>query len=409
MFKKILVLGLLVSMSAQTFAADFSDVESSDENAEAIYSLQEEGVLEGYSDGSFKPNQSLNRAELMKIAVLSAGYGPLDNNLVDCFKDVSDQWFAPYVCLGEERGWVSGYSDGYFRPEQAVNKVEALKMLLEVFGVSTPAVYRDPFMDVNKNEWYAKYVNTAKLMGLLEESVKYSPAAKITRAGVSENLYRLIDDEKERFLAAGLEMMCNGNYHYALDVEYADEFKAILSNYGFAVYEKPDLFSPLKYRYRSLVDIDSNAELADFCKENLNADKLTKVSVLPKTSWEFGFGNEVTTDDYSIVGDILTLNVGYGGCGVSDFTLFWNGGTWKDAQLGLVRNHGIPVPDVQCEAYLSETLRFDLSPIKEAYWANFNAIPEVEGLAVDPLDWLEIDVYGGANQSKTFSIEYSTF
>lgn len=56
----------------------------------------------------------------------------------DCFTDVSKEWFAPYVCSAKERGVIDGYPDGSFRPGESVNLVEALKMVFEVFKFDLP-------------------------------------------------------------------------------------------------------------------------------------------------------------------------------------------------------------------------------------------------------------------------------
>lgn len=170
----------------------FNDLVSSDENAEAISYLYEEGIISGYSDGSFKPENSLNRAELLKILVEGKGVTPDENGYSNCFPDVTSDWYAKYVCYAKEQGWVEGYPDGTFLPSSYVNKVEAIKMLLEVFDVETQEPSSSPYSDVPTSEWYAKYIVKAQELGLLEESGAYSPADSITRGGVSENIYRLL-------------------------------------------------------------------------------------------------------------------------------------------------------------------------------------------------------------------------
>lgn len=170
----------------------FSDLVSSDENADAISYLYEEGIISGYSDGSFKPENSLNRAELLKILVEGKGITPDENEYSNCFPDVTSDWYAKYVCYAKEEGWVEGYPDGTFLPSSYVNKVEAVKMLLEVFDVEADEPSSSPYSDVPTSEWYAKYIVKAQELGLLEESGAYSPASSITRGGVSENIYRLL-------------------------------------------------------------------------------------------------------------------------------------------------------------------------------------------------------------------------
>ncbi len=171
----------------------FDDVSFDDPNAEAISYLQSVGIVSGYPDGTFKPDNELNRAELMKILVEGAGYDPPDELYNNCFPDVADDWYARYVCFATDEGWVEGYPDGTFKPEQSVNKVEALKMLLNTFDVGTEETSTRPFSDVSITAWYAEYVNTALVLGLLEETGDYYfPAAYITRGQISENLYRLL-------------------------------------------------------------------------------------------------------------------------------------------------------------------------------------------------------------------------
>jgi len=174
--------------------AIFDDVDLGDNNSEAISYLKTNGVVDGYADGTFKPNNPLNRAELLKILVEGAGYDPSADTYNNCFPDVNDEWYAKYVCFAEEQGWVEGYSDGEFKPENEVNKVEALKMMLEVFGVNKEVADERVYTDVELNQWYSDYINTAYQWGLLEEDAYtyYYPSHEITRGGVSENLYRLM-------------------------------------------------------------------------------------------------------------------------------------------------------------------------------------------------------------------------
>ncbi len=171
----------------------FTDVNTSSDNAAAIDYLKTSGIISGYSDGSFKPKNSLNRAELLKILVEGTGYSPDETVYKNCFPDVKADWYAKYVCYAKEQGWISGYPDGTFKPSNNVNKAEALKMLLEVFVVDLQTPEENPFKDVFKNEWYATYIYTAKSMGLLEETGQnYSPGTNITRGQISENIYRLL-------------------------------------------------------------------------------------------------------------------------------------------------------------------------------------------------------------------------
>ena len=171
----------------------FPDVELENKNFPAIDYLYDEGVLAGYEDGSFKPDNTVNRAELLKILVEGQGITPDANTYKDCFPDVASEWYAKYVCYAKEEGWVGGYPDGSFRPADPVNKVEALKMLLNSQDIDSDSPEEKPFTDVSLSDWFAPYVATAQTLGLLEEEgYSFSPDSDRSRAGIAEELYRLL-------------------------------------------------------------------------------------------------------------------------------------------------------------------------------------------------------------------------
>lgn len=137
---RFLIVGFLVSLSgiASPRSLAFTDVGEVTQYQEAIEYLTDQGIVDGYADGSFQPDRILNRAELLKILIEAKGEKDLDEEKYrNCFSDVGEQWFAVYVCHAKEIGIVGGYSDGSFRPEQQVNFVEAAKMMVGVFELET--------------------------------------------------------------------------------------------------------------------------------------------------------------------------------------------------------------------------------------------------------------------------------
>ncbi|MDD5041878.1 MAG: S-layer homology domain-containing protein [Candidatus Peribacteraceae bacterium] len=179
-------------------AASLSDISNSG-NEEAIQSLYDQGIISGYADGSFKPKSTVNRAELAKILVGASGATPAVDAYHDCFSDVTTEWFAPYVCYAKEQGWVNGYPDGTFRPEQTVSKVEAIKMVVTSQGYTvTTGTEAGAFQDVDTSAWYAPYVQVALDKGLLEEEGQNAlePTAGMKRENISENIYRALSIKK---------------------------------------------------------------------------------------------------------------------------------------------------------------------------------------------------------------------
>lgn len=122
--------------------------------------LTGQGILEGYADGRFRPDQKMNRAEFTKI-VVAARFAPSDYQAFSegCFADVQEKtWYTSYVCFAQNKGIVAGYPDGLFRPDAKINQAEALKVLLLTFDQKiVPAT--DP--------WYHQYLDTAERIGML--------------------------------------------------------------------------------------------------------------------------------------------------------------------------------------------------------------------------------------------------
>lgn len=128
----------------------FTDIENSPYK-NSINSLAEKGIIQGYGNGEFRPQQEINRAELLKII-----FQILDQNVAEfpggCFPDVQDGWFAPFVCKAKELAIVKGYPDGLYRPGQSVNMVEAMKIAIESFDF--------PTRELKEGEkWFLPYVN----------------------------------------------------------------------------------------------------------------------------------------------------------------------------------------------------------------------------------------------------------
>lgn len=187
----LIIFGLFTSVAM----ADFSDLYDSHPNKVAINTLVDKTVLQGYEDGTFKPEQNVTRAEAVKIVLLGLGVSVNENSTgAEAFSDVNgDEWFYRIVGTAVDLGIISGYEDGTFKPSQTVNRAEILKMILLAGGVSTPGnVESSPFPDVAKDAWFAPYADYAKKWNI--ETVQldglWHPAGEISRANISEMVYR---------------------------------------------------------------------------------------------------------------------------------------------------------------------------------------------------------------------------
>lgn len=116
------------------------------ERRRLVIAAVRQGIIEGYPDGTLRPNNPINRAEALKILLLTAHadriLAELDpgNLPAATFPDVpSNSWFAEHVTKGQALGLIEGYPDGTFRPEQPITRAEAAK-LIYLLMVSNPGV-----------------------------------------------------------------------------------------------------------------------------------------------------------------------------------------------------------------------------------------------------------------------------
>ena len=167
-------LGILsaLTLNMTAYAAVFPDVPDNHLYREAIEKLVGSQVINGNPDGTFKPEEAVNRAAMLKMLYKAAGRSP-DPSRVSCFKDVEKgSWYEPFVCDAAFHRDVQGYSDGTFRPANPVTRAEGMKMALLILGVNVPEITslnRElvKFVDISTSAWYTKYLSAAFNKGVL--------------------------------------------------------------------------------------------------------------------------------------------------------------------------------------------------------------------------------------------------
>lgn len=106
----------------------YSDVKSTDWFNNAISTLSNMGIIDGYPDGSFRPNAGITRAEFAKIAV-SFFKDNVRETIGDRFSDIHGKWYTEYVNLANELAIVNGYPDGTFRPDNKIIRAESMTIV----------------------------------------------------------------------------------------------------------------------------------------------------------------------------------------------------------------------------------------------------------------------------------------
>jgi len=184
----------------------FEDVDKFNRQAIPIRYLKKANIVGGYPDGTFKPDKTINRAELLKIVVESQfDEGTIEACIAEnsepgwiymFFKDVPiNEWYVKYVCMGKVHGIIKGYPDGTFQPGRAVNRVESVKIVMEAlnFNIDDVELSVKPYGDTPVNEWFTPYVYRGRQMAIFSNTgYTFKPGGEITRGEISEILYRLL-------------------------------------------------------------------------------------------------------------------------------------------------------------------------------------------------------------------------
>lgn len=180
--------GILVLASFLMFTtanAQFEDIATTHPYYHAVTALSEAGVIEGYlQDGQryYKPTKPINRAEALKILMLSANIEILEND-PERFPDVPfSAWFSRYINSAAEKNIVKGFQDGYFYPDAQVTRVEFLKMVSNSFG------FPDPEDEVG-DEWFDPYLRAGKKYRVISGD-DLRPHEALKRGDVAEIIFR---------------------------------------------------------------------------------------------------------------------------------------------------------------------------------------------------------------------------
>lgn len=148
-----------------TTAGNFTDVKAGMWCNRAIATLTNMGIIKGYTDGSFQPNADITRAEL---ATIIARFAKLDVN-TKTFSDINGHWAQKSIELAAGNGWINGYEDGTFRPNNNITRAETFAMINRVLDRQTesvsdllPTSEMNMWSDnLNENAWYYKDVQEA--------------------------------------------------------------------------------------------------------------------------------------------------------------------------------------------------------------------------------------------------------
>lgn len=144
----------------------FSDISSSWAQSE-ILKLAQAGIVSGYPDGTFRPMEPVTRAEFARM-VVSSFASPSESP--PSFKDIpQDFWASRFISGAQLMGWITGFPDGTFRPQEPVTRAQALVVLARI-GDWKEEAWTYPNLP---STWASGFVATALSKGILRETEPY--------------------------------------------------------------------------------------------------------------------------------------------------------------------------------------------------------------------------------------------
>lgn len=191
----------IASVVPQSLAATFPDVDSNHPNHAAIAFLRDRGVINGFPDGYYRPQNPVTRGEILKILMRAAGHTNLPSVSSDPFPDVSSSHvFASYIQTAVQLGIVRGYDDGLFRMDRTVSRIEALKMLLLANRINVSTLPGGAsYADIEIGAWYEPYAKYALDHGLVTvfPGNTLRRDELLNRGLVAEMVYRFYNDRTD--------------------------------------------------------------------------------------------------------------------------------------------------------------------------------------------------------------------
>lgn len=141
---------------------------TSETHRSAIIALVQKGFVSGYPDGSFKPEKNITRAEFTVIANRLAESKLISENSL--FNDVTeDHWAKDFINTAYKNKYLSGYGNGLFKPENNVTYQEAITILVNVIGYPNLYTEQSDAKDFYNSEWPDNYIGAAVKLNLLND------------------------------------------------------------------------------------------------------------------------------------------------------------------------------------------------------------------------------------------------
>ena len=318
MLAAVLVCLLLLT---PVYAADkgqaFTDVAGTEYYAEAAGALNEAGILTGYSDGTFRAEKTITRAEMAAVICRMMSLSPEEGGT--SFHDVpQDYWASKYITAAQKAGIISGDGKGSFRPGDNVKYEEAVKMVVCAIGQGEQ-------ITSSGTNWAKGYLDLAQALGITDN---LSIAKISTRGDVAVMVYNALQAPSEGTVWKFLFVIRPNNTFTAMDTAGETVHDTHVMDQ-----EELDIITNAIQKFKEDLPVVSKGKVQPQVDMMIVDTPITNLST---TSGDFWFSHDdaytilkgkVNLDNYdhvTVIGDLRSLKLGYWGLG----------GTWFDNGTG---------------------------------------------------------------------------
>ncbi|OGC82037.1 MAG: hypothetical protein A2V81_02685 [Candidatus Abawacabacteria bacterium RBG_16_42_10] len=182
-------------IAAIAFAStQFADLPPNHSAYPAVQYLVDKGIIKGYENNMFLPDRGLTRAEALKIILLAASEPVADFGQNLTFTDIpSEHWAYAFIAYGVENSIVKGYDDNTFRPDQTITRAEGIKVLFSAFAMNPDANPSQAYSDVPPDHWFFPYASTLMKKKLWQDgSPLFEPNRVMSRQDIAKLSHQFI-------------------------------------------------------------------------------------------------------------------------------------------------------------------------------------------------------------------------
>ncbi len=293
--KKVIALVCVFALMLTTvaFGATYSDVAEDSAYYEAVETLNKLGIVTGYEDGTYKPEDGVTRAEMAALIARIQGYGDTAKAAANTgFADVpASHWASGYVANAAGMGIINGYGDGNFGPEDPVLYEQAVKMVMATLGYT-------PFAE--KNGGYPT--------GYLAAAQRYNVSLAVANAAVGQEANR---GTVAQLLENALDtpLMIQAGWNTNGEVEYKIAEGELVTEYVNRTVQVPtyaaDGVTITGYTTQNIVDtVQTTTGYKTLMSENLGYVKIRGILYANDVTNLYGTKNIDTTEESKVWIDV---------------------------------------------------------------------------------------------------------